>query len=127
MRSPGDSDVTGRVDVVGAEAELGQELAGLVRRPAARWRPGRRRSSGRRRLASRSARAWSISPTTTPGPDPLAARGQRDPAEQGADEGGLPRAVGPEDGHPFTPADLDVDRPEPEGAPVHHGAPPGGR
>ena len=65
VRSPGESVRARAQHVVGAEAELGEQRAGLGRR-AARWRRGRRRAAtGRRRTP---ARAWSISPTTTPGP-----------------------------------------------------------
>ena len=114
VRSPGDSCAGRPGHVPGAEPELGQQRAGLGHDQAGGVHEPRRStvaSSAKRR------RAWSSSPTTTPGPIQRAPDTSGSRPEQRVDERGLARPVRAEDRDPLGPAHLEVDRPEPERRP----------
>ncbi len=53
-------------------------------------------------------------------PEPLAARHQREVAQERGHQRGLAAAVGPGERHPVAPDDLEVQRPHPEQAPFDH-------
>ena len=97
-------------DVVGPERELGEQRPGLVDRVArARQEDvehgarAREQAAALVHLADDDAR-----------PDVTTPLGQREATQQGLEQRGLAAAVGPEHGDAFLPADLEVDRPQPE-------------
>ena len=90
VRSPGDSVPDGPLDVVGPEAELGQQRPGVgdgqARSPAQE-----RRRAGDARRSSRSPGLVELADHDA-GPEPALARRQREPAEQRAEQRGLARS-----------------------------------
>ena len=107
--------------VVGPQAELGQQRAHLGRRPG-RARPRRTRRAAARRRGT-APRAWSTSPTTTPGPSAALPVVERQPAEQrGRAASTCPTPLAPVIATRSRPVDLQVDRAEGEVAAPHHRA-----
>ena len=103
VRSPGDSDDRRPGHVVGAQAELGQQRAGVWRRPASPL--ASTNAVEQRSVACRSRPApWSSSPTTTPGPEVARPRVERQPAEQRVEQRGLAAAVRAERSRPARPS-----------------------
>jgi MFS family permease len=97
-------------DLVGPDPELGQERPGLGGREAGSCgHPVEDRAIGPdagsvlAELADHDARA-----------DPSVASGEGQTADDGGDQARLPRAVGPDQGDPLGPPDLEVDGAEPE-------------
>ena len=103
VRSPGESEPAGR-HLVGAQAELGEQRAGLGPRREAGGRRGTPRAAWSRRRTP--SRAWSISPTTTPGPTQRtpAARGSRPSSAPSSVD--LPEPLAPDHRQAVAPADL---------------------
>ena len=112
VRSPGES-VAAAHDVLGAEAELGQQRSRLASvRPVAAMNA----SSSVARRRSRAG-AWSSSPTTHAGPSQRSpATSGRRPRSTSSSSVVLPAAVGADDRDALAPADLEVDRAERERA-----------
>ena len=94
-----------------------------------REQPARGVEARRAAVASpaNAARAWSSSPTTTPGPSRRSPGVEREPAEQRVEQRRLAAAVGAEDRDPLAVVDLEVDRPEHEVAAPHDRARRAGR
>ena len=97
----------GAQDVLGAEAELGQQRPGLGHGvDAGRLLEGVEQGA----VAVEQGPALVDLADDDARPEALATGGQLDAAEQGVEQGRLARAVGADDGDPVGPADLQVDR-----------------
>src|SRR5436305_6721434 len=104
--------------MVRAEAELGEQrtgvlLAGQTTRPAERL-------EGRLHPGQLMARLVDLA-DDHPGTEPTRSRLERDTSEECVEQRGLACAVGAEDGHPFSPSDLEIDRSKCEVTPAHDG------
>ena len=110
LRSPGDSSWPARTEMVGTQAELGQQGPGLAQGQVGDGLEGRQHGLG----APEPDAGLVHLPDLDARPDPATPRRQRDLAQQGSQQGGLARPVGPEDRHPVLPAHLQVDRTEAE-------------
>ena len=130
-RSPGDRAASARAAGSAPRSNLASsERASWVFRL---WRPSpcrgerRRESHGRLPMPGPGRRT----PTTDAGTQPGDPATGRQAAGEELDQRRLPGAVGAGEGDPVLPANLQVDRAEPEGAPLHEcpaeGPPPPGR
>ena len=111
MRSPGDSGPDRAQHVVGTEAELRQQGAGLAT-SSARWRARNASTSDRRGVEGPAHLVDLADDRRWPSQD--VPERQRDPAQQRGQQRRLARAVGPGDRDPVARRDVQVDRPEPE-------------
>ena len=121
VRSPGDSVAAGRSTWSAPQPELRQQRAHVGRRAVRHRRRRTRRSSGS--SPRNSPRAWSTSPTTTPGPSAAVPASERRAGRAArASSVDLPEPFGAGDRDPVGPVDLQVDRAERERAAAHHRA-----
>ncbi len=105
------------VDMLGAEAELGEQRAGIRHRQS-----GRRGERVEQRLVAEQRRPRLLDLADDHAGTQRRRSGIRmQSSEQQRDQRGLPAAVRPDQRHPITDAEVEVDRTQPERTTLDHG------